>query len=350
MNDKNLSKAAHNLLIDCAGLTQSDSLLIVREQESLGWYKNDISEYILKSAEKIGINASLHEVGPPEISQSKDFFEKLNQFNCVIFFARLGDQNRFEEKGFTTKRVMSYVRDCNSLASIFGTLDYNLNILVKDEIDKLIQDSNKVKISCPLGTNLTGDIILDNSATKEVSVLRFPILVTKPVAARSFSGQVVLNNYLTSTGSRVYKPNFIKIKSEATILIENGKITDILGNPEDVNNIYSHYNFVSQKFSIDKNAVHSWHPGIHPGTEDNNFYRHDPDKWSNTVFGQPKYLHFHTCGNYAPGEICWMIPNHTILIDAKPLWKNGKLMLKDFEQTKNLLKKYPSLRKVFGEN
>ena len=37
-------------------------------------------------------------------------------------------------------------------------------------------------------------------------------------------------------------------------------------------------------------------PGIHPGAEDNKFYEYDPDKWSNTVFGQPKYLHFHTCG------------------------------------------------------
>ena len=55
MNDKNLSKAAHNLLIDCAGLTQSDSLLIVREQESLGWYKNDISEYILNLAKVVTV-------------------------------------------------------------------------------------------------------------------------------------------------------------------------------------------------------------------------------------------------------------------------------------------------------
>ena len=55
MNDTKLSKAAHNLLIECARLRQSDTLLIVREKESLGWYKNDISDFILQCAEEIGI-------------------------------------------------------------------------------------------------------------------------------------------------------------------------------------------------------------------------------------------------------------------------------------------------------
>ena len=95
-------------------------------------------------------------------------------------------------------------------------------------------------------------------------------------------------------------------------------------------------------------AVHSWHPGIHPGAEDNKFYENDPDKWSNTVFGQPKYLLFHTCGNYAPGEICWMIPNHTVLIDDKPLWKDGELMLDGFENTKVLMEKHGTLKNVFS--
>ena len=350
MNNKKLLKAARNLLVNCAGLRRSDSLLIVRENESLGWYKNDISDFILKSANDMGIDAFLHEVGPPEKSQNKEFYEKMNQYSCVIFFARLGDQNRFENKGFSSKRVMSYARNCESLASIFGTLDYNLNILIKDAIDQLIENSSRIEINCPLGTNLIGKISQDNSEIKEVSVLRFPILVPKPVDAKSFSGKVVLNNYLTSTGSRVYTPNFIKINDEITIYIENGSITDIQGTSDDVNNIINHYTYVSQKFGIDRHVVHSWHPGIHPGAKDNKFYEYDPDKWSNTVFGQPKYLHFHTCGNYAPGEICWMIPNHTVLIDDKPLWKDGELILNGFEHTKGLLEKYTTLKNAFSGN
>ena len=77
MNDKILSKAAHNLLIECARLKQSDTLLIVREKESLGWYKNDISDFILKYAQERGIHASLDEVGSPEINQDQNFYKKI---------------------------------------------------------------------------------------------------------------------------------------------------------------------------------------------------------------------------------------------------------------------------------
>ena len=85
MNDTRLSKAAHNLLIECARLKQSDTLLIVREKESLGWYKNDISDFILKYAQERGIHASLDEVGSPEINQDQNFYEKINKYSCVIF-------------------------------------------------------------------------------------------------------------------------------------------------------------------------------------------------------------------------------------------------------------------------
>ena len=43
-----------------------------------------------------------------------------------------------------------------------------------------------------------------------------------------------------------------------------------------------------------------------------------------------------------------MIPNHTVLIDDKPLWKDGELMLDDFEHTKGLMEKHGSLKNVFS--
>ena len=49
------------------------------------------------------------------------------------------------------------------------------------------------------------------------------------------------------------------------------------------------------------------------------------DRWSNTVFSSPRALHFHTCGAYAPGEICWMVIDPTITLDGAPLWRAGAL-------------------------
>ena len=99
-------------------------------------------------------------------------------------------------------------------------------------------------------------------------------------------------------------------------------IKSISGNEEDVKKINNHYNYVS-KYKIDKDVIHSWHCGIHGGLLTDTINEKDPDYWSNTVFGNPKYLHFHTCGNYAPGEICLMVENQTIVLDTKT-WDNEK--------------------------
>ncbi len=111
--------------------------------------------------------------------------------------------------------------------------------------------------------------------------------------------------------------------------------------------VKNHYEYVSKLFNINKNVVHSWHAGIHPGIIYNNAVDENPDRWSNTIFASPKYLHFHTCGNYAPGEICWMIANHTIKLDGIPIWENGKLNVRSFDETLECINKWQDLKVLY---
>ena len=69
----------------------------------------------------------------------------------------------------------------------------------------------------------------------------------------------------------------------------------------------------------------------------------DPDYWSNTVFGSPNYLHFHTCGDYAPGEICWMLKNQSIVLDDLTFWENGKILYNNFPLLMKCIDKWPVL-------
>ena len=39
----------------------------------------------------------------------------------------------------------------------------------------------------------------------------------------------------------------------------------------------------------------------------------------------PRLLHVHTCGAYAPGEICWNLLDPTITLDGVALWSDGRL-------------------------
>ena len=72
--------------------------------------------------------------------------------------------------------------------------------------------------------------------------------------------------------------------------------------------------------------------------------------WSNTMFVSPKYLHFHTCGNYAPGEICWMVANSTIKIDGKEIFEKGVLKVHSFVETIDCLNKWDDLKSLYAMN
>jgi hypothetical protein len=73
----------------------------------------------------------------------------------------------------------------------------------------------------------------------------------------------------------------------------------------------------------------------------------DPVRWSSTAFQHPRLLHFHTCGNVPPGEICWTMIDPTILIDGVALWQDGRLHPERFAATKEILDMAPDLAAAF---
>ena len=243
---------------------------------------------------------------------------------------------------------MCYARSAKDLGSLFSRITHQAMVELKNSINAIFLNSKNVEVSCPQGTFISGEMVnskyYENS---DVTVLRFPMLVPMPILASSFSGKVLLSNYLTSTGSHFYHPNSLKISESLTVEISNGRISDVHGLEKDVINFNKHYDFVSKKFSLDKHIVHSWHDGIHPATKYEKSIDADPDQWANTIFGNPHYLHFHTCGAMPPGEICWMIRDPTIRVDNKNLWNEGVLMLGQFDETKKCLKKWSELNQIF---
>ena len=349
MDQKILNKSINNLLKNCAELNKNDSLLIISEDSKYGWYDKETSVVVYNYAKKkLGLNTEFLIVGEPE-NNSKNTVEKiLDDYDCVIFFARIGDQERFEEPSSNTKRIMSYARNIDSLCSSFASTNYLEMIKFKDVINKIFFESSNIKISCPLGTELKGEIEKkDTDKNKDTSVLRFPVVVPAPILARTFSGEIVLSGYLTSTGSKVYKPISLKIDSPITANIVNGKINSFYGNKKVVEKVEKHYETVSKFFNIERNIVHSWHAGLNPGIHYSYSIEDNPDRWSNTIFPSPKYLHFHTCGDYAPGEICWMIANPTIAIDNTPIWEKGILKVHSFDECIQHLQNSSDLRNLY---
>ena len=110
------------------------------------------------------------------------------------------------------------------------------------------------------------------------------------------------------------------------IEFSGNKITGFQGDAADVTAAKNHYRFVANKYGIDPFYIHSWHAGIHPSCSFNEPASRSFERWSGAAFGNPRLLHFHSCGKYPPGEISLNIVDPTISVDGEIIWDNIGLL------------------------
>ena len=346
-NDK-LNKGAENLLLRCAELSSDESVVIIFEDQSLGWYNSDVVETVSKFLRKLGINPTLLKVLGPTNSKNIDVIDAVNTHDCAIFFSRIGDQDRFEVPVHGKKIIMCYIRDNRMLASPYGCCDYRAFGELKSAINRIMTSAERVDISCSRGTSISALLKKEKiEESNDVYVRRFPLGVPQPLSASKMSGDVALCNYLAPTGSKVYEPATVTIVDTVLAEIRDGVILNLSGDYDCVEKIKKHYVEIGKNFKIRNDNVHSYHAGIHPGCAYIDNASDNPDRWANTIFTNPRVLHFHTCGDYSPGEICWMVIDPTIKFDKKALWLDGVLRVTDFDETNQTLQKWPELKKLF---
>ncbi len=189
---------------------------------------------------------------------------------------------------------------------------------------------------------------MDEDGGGDVGVKRFPMGVPQPIVSDGFKGRVALGRYLTPTGSKAYDPPHVAIDGNVFAHLDGHRIVDFTGEAGQVTTIRQHYEHVAGLFEIEPFIAHSWHAGIHPGCRYSDTVEANPDRWSNNVFTHPRLLHFHTCGNYAPGEICWTILDPTVVVDGTALWEDGVLHPTRFESGQHCFAEWPELDDLFA--
>ena len=338
-----------NMLVRCAGMVEGERLLIVSEDPALGWYDDKIAAAVKSWAEQHGMPTQVMQVGGPTetIALPRPVTRAMAEQDQVVFFARTGDQDRFH--GYSCKRpvIMSYITGTESMASHYASFDYQAFFDLRTSIDRAFQNAERIRVCCPLGTDLEGRVIGDGGETQDVCVKRFPLGINAPIPAAGFRGRVALARFLVSTGSRHYEPSTLRFDDVVLADIEGNRIVGFDGTDTTVARIREHYAMVSNRFGIDQNFVHSWHVGIHPRCAFREGPWVDPDHWGNIIFQNPRILHFHTCGAYPPGEISWMIIDPTIELDGRRLWNRGHMngaVCPVIGQTFDI---WPSLRELF---
>ena len=339
------------MLVNCAGAKAGEHLLILHERAELGVYGAGLAEATAEAAAALGLTVSEREVGvldkadklPAEIARA------LAAADHAVFFARLGDQLQFKAMPGAARPIVGYALDEAMLGSPFGRTDHRAMVALKEAIDRALKCARDIRVTCPLGTDMRGSV--DPMRATEgtcTTTQRFPLSVFTPLAAADFSGRIALARFLVGTGSHYYRPYGLPLADVSFADIGGGRILDLSGSTDEVARIRNHYAHVGDLLGVDAGVVHSWHAGIHPACRYDTRVSANYERWSSGAFGNPRILHFHTCGDYAPGEICWNVIDPTITVDGVALWEDGALRPERVAGGADILAQYPDAAAIFG--
>ncbi len=349
MSEITPERGARNLLLNCAHASAGDRLLIAYESPDYGYFDADSVSIVSGVARSIGLKVEAVDVGfnPDNPHLPPELLERFQAADIILFLARLGDQLRFSEMPQGKKIIVSFALSRELFGSGFSNGHHDAFLQIKSGVNAMLNTAQEVRITCPLGTDVRGRPEMNLDPDGDTSILRFPMSVFTPVPAHSFSGRVALE-FLTGTGSKYYDDYTIEFNKPVFAHLHNGRLTGFEGDPDGVARAEAQYDRVAGQFGIDRNFVHSWHAGIHPGCNYPWDMRDNYERWGGSAFGSPRILHFHTCGRYAPGEISWNVFDPTIVVDGVTYWDTGVFHADRLPNGAMILDQHPCAAALFA--
>lgn len=345
----NLRAGVENLLLNCGQLSAGDTLLILHEQPGHDYYEDAFCSAVAELAQELDITTTIR-LAPEDAANGSlpsDYLDLMRSVNRTLFLSRSGDQIRFSHEISDIRPIMCYALDQAMLSSGFGWASYPGFVRLKNAVNALLGSASEIRVTCPLGTDFSGPRAAFAKTPVDTTVDRFPMLVFAPVPATGFSGVVVQDGFLVGTGSKFYDPYSLELSNPIGVHFDESRLTKIDGSPKDVAAARAHYEFVGEKFGLDPFTMHSWHAGIHPGSSYSRPAAGNFERWAGGAFGNPRLLHFHTCGDYAPGEISLNVLDPTITVDGVDVWSTGRLDPFKIPGGAELLEEYACMKWVF---
>lgn len=345
----NLSAGARNLLVACAGMQAGGRLLILHESADYGFYDRGIVEAVADEARAMGLDLTIMEIPfhPSVDGTTVELTTHMQAADKTLFFARLGDQLRFSDTLADVRPIISYALDAQMLGSAFGQAPYQAFVELKDAVNDALAVASDIRVTCPLGTDFGGPFARFPAEQSDVSIARFPMSVFTPVPTTGFSGRIVQQGFLVGTGSQYYEPYGIALGGPVAVNFQDERITGFEGEAADVAVAEAHYAHVGATLGIAPHFIHSWHAGIHPGCAYTQPAAQHFERWSGGAFGNPRLLHFHSCGAYAPGEISLNVLDPTIAIDGVAVWEAGVFCPERMAAGAEVFERYPALAGLF---
>ena len=348
-----ISNGALGLLRDCVGARAGERLLIVREPAGAGYYDAEVPERVERTARALGLRVRATEAPTALVDgrASEAFVGTLGGVDHVVFLARVGDQLRFGTPVRLPSATMCYALEGRTLDADFGTVSHAGLCAIRALVETALAEASEIRVSCPRGTDYRGRVAPESgpasTAASDTVLKRFPMLVPRAVRTRGFRGRVVLSRFLVGTGSHFYEPYSLPLAEDLVAHVEGDRLVRLEGSAEAVRRVNAHCADIGARYGADPRCVHSWHAGIHPACTFAGDARRDMLRWSGSAFGNPRLLHFHTCGDYAPGEISWNLLDPTVSVDGVALWEAGRLHPERLPGGAALLARHPRLAALY---
>jgi len=318
---------ARNMLENCAQARPGDHLLILEEDPALGFYAPGLAESVAYTAQAMGLSVTRLAVPfSPEGADLPDAVQtRMRAADHVLYLARLGDQNRFRPSPAAERSIICFALDEDALASPFATVPHGAMLALKTAVTTMLLAAQEIRVTCPLGTDFGGRIDPPVGRLADVEMKRFPMSIFAPLPMAGFSGRVALSRFLVGSGSVYYDPFALPLDAVCHVTFDGTRTLGYDGPPDLCDKIRAHVAHVANELGLEGGFVHSWHAGIHPGCAFPGRALDAPGRWGGSAFGNPRILHIHTCGDRAPGEICWNVFDPTVMIDGQPVWEAGHL-------------------------
>jgi len=342
-----------NMLGNCAGLSPGQTLLILteppRDSPAADHYDPELAPAVAAVARACGLKVELRALPhcrdatppPPEVMAA------IAGADRALFLTRRGDQLRFDPVLASAAPVMCYALDRDMMASGFGRADHRGLLALLECLNAALASASEIHVTCPLGTDFRGPGARFPDSGGEVTVRRFPLSVFSPVPAGDYAGQIALAGFLTGTGRSSYDPYDHPLSDVLTVGFDGTRITGFDG--PDADGAAAHYDHVARLLGTEARHVHSWHAGMHPGCAYLRPAGENVERWGGGAFGNPRVLHFHTCGAFPPGEISLNVIDPTIRLDGVPVWQDGALHPERVTGGAALLARFPDLAALFAD-
>ena len=339
------AKAARNLLVNCVALDPGETLLLVREDRDVGYFDSVAPDII--AAEACAIGARVLTLSTPRVGGPDDVpaavTAAMQEVHHTVFMNRIGDQMRFKPLPGAGSKTMVYTLDKETLASRAAQYDHRFMVRMVDLFNRSLDDRTQWHVICPAGTDVQGSmppLEPGSNSGGGFAVRLFPMSVHKPVPAGTMNGQIVLQRWITGTNTHAYSPEVHYLNAPITVQVENGHAVGFEGDRGDVDRFCAHAKMVADTFGLDQSLIHSWHAGLNPGTGYFARAKDDPVRWNGMIFGSPRHLHFHTCGDYPPGEINWHVIDPIVTFDGETYLDAGEVRFFETPEVRELLNEF----------